>query len=1252
MKYLYVLSFLLLGFSGWGQATGDFKIIMDRIFAGLQAGTNVTTLDASTASLLSSINADGSWSDIDYSNASTPSGWAPGTHFTRMNTLAKAYSNTSSSYYGNTQVRQAVIHTMNYWLSLDPAPVSSNWFYYAITLPKDIGNALIYMRYGPQPGLDASLESQMITWMTKGVNITTSPGNTGSNLTDIAQHYIMRACLTQNATPLSQAVTETGKTLVITSGEGIQADYSYTAHGQQLYIYGYGREFVSGVCNIGTYVTGTSYNFTAQQIAVFSSYVRKGFMQVARGRYNDFNVYGRGITRPNTGMADANLIERVKGIDLSTYASEYDAALSRMRGQAAPSYLINAQHQHYWRTDYTLHQRPGYLFGLRSVSSRTAKSESGNNENLKGYYLTEGVNFIGVEGDEYYNIYPVWDWNKLPGITVPEITTYPVRTSWGVNPGMTSFVGGVSDGTYGVSCYRMNDYSTTARKGWFFFDDEVVCLGAGISSSATQAINTTLNQCLLTGPVTVSDGNNAAVVPSGDYTYAGGTVKWIHHDQVGYYFPSASPLRVRQAAQTGSWSSINAGYASDVISKDVFKLWIPHGTSPANTSYAYVVLPGKNATEMAAYSGSHLSIIANTPAVQIVDNRTLDLWQVIFYEAGSFSAQGITLKVDKPCTLLLKNVTTSEVAIVAADPNQTATTLKVGLSSAALPVMKEVKFTLPQANGTAGSSVEGLINSSSPNYTEPVADSPVTLTAIADTYVRDGAAYQQSNYGTASTLAIKNDAEGYKREVYLKFDLSGFNAPLDSAILRLRVNNANATVTNTTWEFYDVADNSWTETGLTWSNRPLPGGKIGEVKGAVAGTYVTLKITNAVRARLAKDQILTLRVSSSAYGSTTDAQFTARENANASQRPQLTLYPSVVAYDQELARVTSVADAYVQGGASAATNYGSQTVLTLKNDASDNTKREVFLKFDLASLPSTAGQVLLQLYVPYAGASITQTTWECYEVADQTWTESGITWNTKPSPSLKLGEILGTSAGNFVTLDVTEWVRNKQRLSGGANPLLGSIKIISTYSGSTTDAQFSSREQSNTTFRPQLIAKAAAQSLPVVLTHFEGKRLSEESIELNWATAQEKNNRYFQLERSRDAQNFERIYQLVGQGTVQKRTYYQYVDAAKGGTFYYRLRQTDEDGKQTVSRIIAVTSPAPVLTIGPNPTSGWVRLNLNQEPTEPLTVDLYSSTGQHLGRQSEQKAIFDFDLSGLMKGVYLLKISYQNQMQTLRILRH
>ncbi|TDE14439.1 polysaccharide lyase family 8 super-sandwich domain-containing protein [Dyadobacter psychrotolerans] len=1227
-----------------GQGSNDFTIIRDRIFANIQAGS-VTSLDAQVTTLLSSLSQNGSWPDIDYSSTSQTD-WAPGNHLTRMGILAKAYSNASSTYYGQNNLKTKIETVMFYWLSLSPAPTSTNWFYLSISAPKDIGNTLICLRKAPV-GISTELENQMLAWMNKGTAITSSPAKDGSNLTDVAQHYLMRACLTENQSLLNQTITAVTASIVVTTGEGIQNDNSYTAHGPQLYVYGYGREYVSGISNIAVYVAGTEYAFPSDKLAIFSAFVRNGFIKPSRGAYADYNLFGRGVSRANAGKADVALIQKVKGFDLASYATEYDNSIQRMQGVQLPSYNVSAEHIHYWRTDYSIHHRSKYMFGLRSVSSRNAKSEMGNGENIKGYYLTEGANYIAVKGDEYYNIFPVWEWNKIPGTTVPEITTYPVRTAWGVNFGTVQFTGGVSDGTYGASAYAMNDYGTTAKKSWFFFDDEIVCLGAGINSSAAQAINTTVNQCLLKTDVTVADAaGNTSVLSKGLRDYSG-NLKWAHQGDVGYFFPNGGNLSLSNQAQTGSWSAINTTGSESAVATDVFKVWFKHGTTPANASYAYIVTPGKTSvSEMQNYDTTSVSILSNTSAVQAVRHNTLGIWQIVFYTAGEFTNGDVTVKANKPCVLMLKNLGQDQVSLHLADPSQSAAQIYIGLKTAQFTEMKGVNFTMP-LSAMAGSTVSGSISTGSETYNEPV-EPLLKLESVADAFVRSGgtgatAVYGTTNYGTETVLTVKKESAGYDREAFIKFDLSALPTAIDSAVIQLRVNNANTSVTNTKWVYYLADDNTWTETGLTWNSKPAAATKLGERIGTTANSFVKLNITAAVLAKLSADKIISIRVASEptttdvAVISKTDASFSSRENTNADYRPQLIVYRHLS--PQEGAKKDSIlttADSYARSN-TATTNYGTQGYLVARNKTGD--VQEIFLKFDLHGLRRTVGNAKLRLY---AIESAITTGWQVYKTANnyssgsEAWAETGINWNNRPASGTQLGSAASQPAAGYVYFDITS------ALQGIASDSILTLKVTAT-----TDvySSFRSRNFATDALRPKIIYEytpSQPSALPVDLISFKAGT-ENLAVYLTWETASEENNASFEIQRSEDARNFQTIGKVRGNNSTTIISKYNYTDTGVSFTnqLYYRLKQIDLDGTTTVSSVIQVRLQGvePSITIGPNPTTENLSVFLPGRITEPAVIQIINKAGKTLfeNKISDISRV-DFDLHEQTPGIYFVRI--------------
>lgn len=104
---------------------------------------------------------------------------------------------------------------------------------------------------------------------------------------------------------------------------------------------------------------------------------------------------------------------------------------------------------------------------------------------------------------------------------------------------------------------------------------------------------------------------------------------------------------------------------------------------------------------------------------------------------------------------------------------------------------------------------------------------------------------------------------------------------------------------------------------------------------------------------------------------------------------------------------------------------------------------------------------------------------------------------------------------------------------------------------------------------PIEINSIAQTTLPIKLVDFSSA-VKESGVQLNWQTAQEINNQYFDLLRSGDGKNFTSIAKLDGAGNSTQNKYYSYIDyAPQKGTNYYQLKQVDFDGKSTLSNIIA-----------------------------------------------------------------------------------
>ncbi|MCI1186054.1 hypothetical protein MON38_01385 [Hymenobacter sp. DH14] len=109
--------------------------------------------------------------------------------------------------------------------------------------------------------------------------------------------------------------------------------------------------------------------------------------------------------------------------------------------------------------------------------------------------------------------------------------------------------------------------------------------------------------------------------------------------------------------------------------------------------------------------------------------------------------------------------------------------------------------------------------------------------------------------------------------------------------------------------------------------------------------------------------------------------------------------------------------------------------------------------------------------------------------------------------------------------------------------------------------------------------------LPVTLTRFEGRRASAGTVRLTWATAMEKDNAGFELEKSATGSDFRRLATVPARGGNAPATY-SYDDTESPTAAYYRLRQRDLDGRTSFSPVVYVSSTASPYVLLPNPSHG------------------------------------------------------------------
>ncbi len=170
----------------------------------------------------------------------------------------------------------------------------------------------------------------------------------------------------------------------------------------------------------------------------------------------------------------------------------------------------------------------------------------------------------------------------------------------------------------------------------------------------------------------------------------------------------------------------------------------------------------------------------------------------------------------------------------------------------------------------------------------------------------------------------------------------------------------------------------------------------------------------------------------------------------------------------------------------------------------------------------------------------------------------------------------------------------------------------------------------------------ARTPLPVELVSFTAKP-KDNCVILEWATANELNNDYFQVERSSNGSDFQAVGDKIdGAGTTNEPLNYEFIDTAPlSGISYYRLKQVDFDGQHSYSDVKAVqigNAPKGEMLVFPNPTRDL--LQIRWEGDQPIDkLRFLDASGQLLSINAlinDKQA--EINLNGLPAGMYFLEL--------------
>ena len=319
--------------------------------------------------------------------------------------------------------------------------------------------------------------------------------------------------------------------------------------------------------------------------------------------------------------------------------------------------------------------------------------------------------------------------------------------------------------------------------------------------------------------------------------------------------------------------------------------------------------------------------------MQAVRENTLGITAANFWTDTTYTYGGITSN-KKASVLVREDGPFIDVSV--SDPTQLNTagiSLQIALDGGNL-VSADAGITVTQSTPSIALTIN-TANSAGKTFKArfyKLTSETVNLSPVADSYVYDAAASVDSNFGTAINFVVKKSGAGFNRESYLRFDVPANSGILLGAAVKLYSLTAS---TPGVHAIAKVDDNAWTETGITWNNKPAAGSALSTWTPAL-NTTSSADVTSAVPA----SGLVSFKVYATTETTDGYVSYASRQNSTTANRPQLSLSyghtppevslasPADGAVISRAGNVTLTADAIATDGAiTSVTFYDGATLL-------------------------------------------------------------------------------------------------------------------------------------------------------------------------------------------------------------------------------------------------------------------------------------------------------------------------------------
>lgn len=623
-----------------------------------------------------------------------------GTQYGNIAKMAKGYSTFGSEYYHNKELLCDILYGLE-WMyrhMYGEAEIAGtgwrdvhafNWWWWFVGAPEHLTDIMFMLED------EISLEDKkrylkcfkwITTWMC------TAPSNSMSRISICTKVAIA----IEDAEMLKKEYEDFDYLLELTErANGPHIDYVDYTHGLP-HNMSYGILNLDRVLLVASVLSGTALEFSSpQQYNQFgmAKYMYEPAMYCGQG----FSMFiGRSLTREGYESGVSALINLMPM--LGVFGSDEDLYLKRLIKRnsvnerirkliraglsfydlAKYNDIINDdtlvfdndyEYAHSWFTgDRAAQHRNDYAVGIALSSNRQPAYESINGENKSGWHSGDGAMYLYTKYDD--NAYETRNFIKninvayrFPGTTEDdrerEIRSIRYGKSWKPN---ASFAGSIQiKDKYIVAAMDFESYNfegpdenivdtgagvglavhlndLVSKKAWFCFDDEIIALSAGITSTMNSPVKTTVDHRRIVRDEEfsqfVGSGKKVERLEKNDFSKEFKNASWVNMEgHCGFVLLEKGDLY------------INRYQSSACQDQSFFEIGLSHGKNPENASYAYAVIPYATNDKLTAYyAAPDVEIISNTKDLQAVREKGLNITGYVFHAPGKCE----NLKADVP----------------------------------------------------------------------------------------------------------------------------------------------------------------------------------------------------------------------------------------------------------------------------------------------------------------------------------------------------------------------------------------------------------------------------------------------------------------------------------------------------------------------------------------------------------------------------------------------------------------------------